>query len=920
MAQQKTREQLLAEMRARRTQPTSPTSEVGGDDRLVPESVRNILAGGSLLGLIPTMPTKALGAASSLGLAGIEGIEAARSAGRGEWDEAALNAFFAALGVGGTGAFLRSLRRAIPAAAPAITSLEERAAKIRTLQAAINKAKEPTREQVTSLASEQRKLAAEARRVFREQRLTARELRLEGKAVPKELQAAIKRAASASEAVGKRLAPPAPVVEQPARAAVENTKKVLKKKAEAVAKLSPEAQKMEAALSGLMRKLNLPEEAVDEMRTIITKKASKKVSKRQRKAMDELGMSAAELMTRVSSAMAGAAAGGVAGASARPEDAERSQLAYALAGAGMGAMAGGGLSALALAGGKSERIKLLTDFNYFSLLSAPGAVGKATLGSLSSVVVGSIIRAGEGRFADAARILKTAMADSSKGVYFKALKNPIKYIPVSVQQKSRIPLRPGMLGVPTRVIAAADAVSSRALMAGGFSRADALRLNLSGDPQTAAGRWLLRAFGLPATKILPSGRKVTQKPLTSDETAQLAMRFFLPFARVAVAIPERMVEFSPATLLSPTLRSAFQHGSRAETVTKAILGPTAGVLGGAAGQEFTPDVDPLISATAGPLAGWAELGMRVARGAGRDRPAISALNEAVQNLPLIAEQFSALSPLERLVPSAFRDVARAIDPAFQRERGPASVAEARLRSGKGGGFLGETLDTILAPVKARIPVLRESLPERAMPVDVWGRPLYPARPKFIPDITLRGFGKEVEIVDIETGRPRVTTRPGPLAPGVMPTAPTMFTSTPLSNPPVFPLNDPTAQTIRGIQRRTMPLGEILNPPSVVEPDVASTLRLAGRDVGNIPRDIKLLGQRARGAPLEVTLRQVVQSPTFQSMPDDLKNIMLRRVISSVRDETGPPVSELTAASVVAPSSQDAIRASLRRMIAGFGGQ
>lgn len=891
--------ELVEKFKASRM-PTTPTPspqpvEEGG--RIVPDVVRNLLLGGSFVGAIPHPITRGIGALSSAGLAGVEGIEAARAAQRGDMGEAGMSAMFAALGGSGAIGFLRNLKSAAPTLANMVKPLEERAAKVAEIEELIKAAKKPTKAMQRSLASEQRLLVTEARRLFREQRLTARELRAQGQKIPKELQTAIRNAAKQSEAVGKAIEP---MVAQPMKTAAARTAKAQKKNAEKLAATPKEVQRAEAAVTGLMRKANVPEKVIANVKKSLQNPKGKNVQRVSKKVFNELGASASEILMRMTAATGGAVVGGAVGANSRPEDAEKSKMAYALAGAGMGALAGTGLASIAMAGSKSKAIEKLTDFNYFSLLSAPGAVGKAALGSVSSMIVGAAIRMGEGRFADASRILKSALDDTAKGVFFKAIANPNRYIPAQVRQKARVPLKGGVLGYPTRVIAASDAVSSRALMSGGFSRAEALRFNLSGDPQTAVGRWFTTSMGLPVTRVMPNGRIKIEKAhkLTQNEVAQLALRFFVPFARVAVSIPERTLEFSPVTALVPKLQKTFGHQNFRETLTKAALGPLAGVAGGASTEFTTPDTDAITTALGGPMAGWVELGQQIARGAGRDRPLLSSANEALQNLPLIAEQVPITSPVERLIPAIFRDVARGVDPAFGRERGPATIAENRLREGGAPGFLGETLATIAAPIQARVPVLREALPERAMPVDVFGNAQYPDRPAFIPDVTLRGFGGQTKLIDI--------------------TIPKVLTSQPLSNPSVFPRNNPTAQAVRDVQRKTMHMGEILAPPQVIEsPALNEAMGLAGKDIGSIPRDIKRLAQRARGAPVETALSQVVSSPQFSSIPDEVKNVLLRRIVGGVRDQVGPAVGQAALSSRVAPDSQDAIRESLKAMIASF---
>lgn len=845
------------------------------------EMLRLPLVAGSLVGMIPHPITRGVGAASTAALGLLGARDVAKDVSRGDYKQAGIDATFTALSGVGAVSYLKSLARSIPSAAKALDPLAQRAEQIARLEQEVQRVRGPAKAaKIANIDNEKRLLAAEVRRALREGRLAARALTRAGKPVPKELQEQITQNAQMAQQQAKALSSEQAAVKAP--------------RARKVKPPTPPTAESNTVVEG-MKRTNQPQELIRKVEESL--KAPTKTRK-QARAKSELGMSFAELMVRMGATAAGAAAGGAAGVAVRPEDAERSPLQYGLAGAAAGALGANALTALALTSG-SKASKLI-DFNYFSLLSAPGTIGRVALGGVGAAVTAAATRAAEGRFADASRIIRTLLSPATTALMFRVAKDPWTHLPRQLRVAGKVPLKPGILGTPTRAIAAIDAASSKAIMSGGYSRMDAMRLNLSGDPQTQIGRDFLAFFGVPSRAINPiTGRARTIKPAkwTQTELGQLAARFLVPFPRVTVAVPEKLVEYSPLQAL-PGVRRAFNlnPASTAEALTKAAAGP---VLGGGLGygiaKSSDPDVDPLSVALGGPLAGWVEIGQRLARGEARDIPSLATINRVIQGMPLVAEQLSAASPLERAVPSFLRDIARAEDPAFGREKGPTTIAE--FASAAAQGELppgGELATTLLAPAAARFPVLREALPESPMPVDVFGKQLFPDRPKYIPDITLRGFGGEQEVISV--------------------TFPKIATSTPQENPPIFPPDNRTAQAVRDVQRATPHLPEILSPPAVVQsPRVREALAVSGKKEPQIPRDIRRSAQRVRGGTIEIALQKVVQSPQFQKMSPEIQNIMLRRIISQARGETDV-IGSMAAGSAMAPSSQDSIRAALRQWV------
>lgn len=876
--------------------PTPQAGPVGGDG-MVPDWVRTALLGGTAVGLIPTPVTAGIGMLSGAGLMGVSAIDAAEALGRGDYQSAGMEAMFAAIGGSGALRFFRRLRSAQPALAKAIAPLEKKAAHIAKLEKALKADTGASKEtQQVALMKAKAQLVDASRRLFREQRLTGRELRLQGEKIPKELTASIRKAAKTSEGMAAREFPEAaPTLAK----TIKKAKGQIAKQGEARLTRPDEVSRAEASVVGLLNRVNAPKEVIDQVKKSLA--TTKKLSKKQRKAYDQAGMAAGELLARMGAVGTGAAAGSIGGLKARPEDSERPPWQWAVAGAGAGALSGASLAHLALAP-KGQFWRTAGDMNFFSLLSGPGTLAKSTIGSMSAAATGAAIRLAEGRPVQAAKILKAMTEPAAMKTWLQAFQDPLKFIPKAVLQKSKVPIKQGLMGVPTRVIAAGDAASSRALQLGGFTREEALRFNLSGDPRTALGQNFMRMVGSSVRVVNPrTGRATLKRGLFEGEKMQLLARYFLPFPRVATQLGEMMVEFSPATLASKSLQRAFGHSGMRETVAKAALGPLAAMGGAGMASITTPEVDPLGAAAFGPLAGWSTLGQNIYRSTVADRPVLSSLNQFAQDInPLVGEMFSFSDPLARPVPGLIRDVARAVDPAFNRETGPQAVVQAMGRQGVPMNPVEGLALGAVSKAQSRLPVLREGLPERPMPVDYAGRALYPDRPSFIPDTTLRGYGGQTALIDI--------------------TLPKVLTSTPIQNPPILPQGDPTAQEVRRVQRAVPQMGEIVSPPAVLEsPLLRDVSALQGQRLSPLPRDITRLAQRARGAPLQVMLGQTVNSPGYANMPDPVKSLLLRRIIQQTRGETGPGVGGLTNAAQMDPGSQDAIRQSLRTLIAGWEG-
>lgn len=844
---------------------------------------------GSLVGLIPTPLTRGVGGVSSAGLGLLQARKAVKSGQRGEYGKAALEGLFAGLSGAGSLALISRLRGVMGGGSKVLAAAEEKAVQLAKLEEEASRVKGAmAKANAKTIRQTKVQLAAEVRRALRESRLAARALTRAGKPVPKELEERIVRASELAEQQGIKLAASGPKPKAALPKAAVETKTV-------GSTATPEAQRLASTVEELLVKTEQPDvvKLVERMKTTLAKPPR---SRKQKRAMDELGASVGEVLLRMSGALGGAAVGGAAGVAARPEDSERSKLTYGLAGAAAGALAGNALTAMATLR-KGTRLEKLQDFNFFSLLSSPGTIGRVGFGGLGAILTTMAQKIGEGNYVAAARGIKTLLDPQTTTLMLKVAKDPWLYLPHALRVKGKVPLKHGVLGYPTRAIAAIDAASTRVMMNMGLSRADAMRQNLSGVPASEPGQEFLRAVGVQVGKKRPP-------KWTRTELGQLAARYLLPFPRVAVMGVEKAIEYSPLQAMK-SVRDTFNSNpsSSREAITKAVLGPVVGGgVGAITAASSEPDVDPFTVALGGPLALWTGAGVAAVRGMGRDRPTMSTINKVLSDLPLMAEQVSALDPAKRAVPSIFSSIARAEDPAFGRESGPGALDQ-MLRQRADGEIdpLTEVGGTVLGTMASRFPILRESLPEAYMPVDVFGKAQYTNRPKYLPDITLRGYGSGPgwkEVVSV--------------------TWPKVLTSVPIENPPIFPSDNPTAQTVRKLQRETPSMPNLLAPPQVsVPPAVQEVLSLQDKPA-RLHREVVGKGQRARGKTVELALQQVVNTPNFQAMPKDIQSMVLRRVIETARDAT-EGVGELAGASLMSPDAQLKAREALRQWVAQLEG-
>jgi hypothetical protein len=550
----------------------------------------------------------------------------------------------------------------------------------------------------------------------------------------------------------------------------------------------------------------------------------------------------------------GGAGGAAYGASTAEPDED--PLLRGLAGAATGGIVGpAGVSALARTGWKAKDIPAkLSDYTFFSLLSSPDTMVRGGAGALGGAVVAGLELLAEGAVTGNLKKLKNA------GGIFKSLvtEAPLtwgKALGASDQEFAKMQRQflyePGKSAYGDvaqytggqgigKWFSAADMAGIQAMERGGLSRAAAKRYTLTGDPETRLGKSTLGH--LQSFK----GKGGWEEVLGTQVS---------PFARVGVMGLEQGLQRMPLIGMLPMINpKTTSLATRAARQIPGAIGMGAGYAAEDAG------VDPRTTMLLGPLAGPAfaplvygrELRRQRERGKdlGTTGPWITAGSETFkESSPLGFNPLSIVSSFRtevprRVIPSGMADIARALDPAWERERG-----EARLEELKNQGLFEG--DPSAGVWKARIPGLRETLPETFAPVDAFGRPKYDT-----PEI----------IAGAENN---------PALRGMLRTLAPAFQT---SEPAAMPQSDPTMAALRE-------LGLELRSPSA-----RTTLpQRLGSALGGLPlqhtAESAASVQSMRGIPREIAapiVIQVMNNPRFAHLSPWQKRRMATRLMEQIQ--------------------------------------
>ena len=348
--------------------------------------------------------------------------------------------------------------------------------------------------------------------------------------------------------------------------------------------------------------------------------------------------------------------------------------------------------------------------------------------------------------------------------------------------------------------------------------------------------------------------------------AGIAAATLAPFARVGILGVEQGLKRIPGIGMfkgvgGPGWGSLTQLGGpKTPTRQAARLGLARQVTGGGAmgaGSAVEEEFDPRLSLTASTVAGPAFLPYTLGREFKRQLQRTTNLPAAVGGAvgeglmefsPLGFQPLGAIRrPLEelprRLIPGAVSDVAEMIDPAYGRKQGRREL-EILGDRGEVPRWMGEPG---VGPALARLPGLRQRLPEEFPPVDVMGRPRLPS-PEVVPG---------AEQSPLLRGASRV-----------------MFPSRASAVPPAQDLLDPK-------MRQLYDLGIRPGPPDqrVTMPGLGGNIQMPAQAVGQV--------QAWRGAARERTAQILSQlAPWLMSLPPQQRAVMAQYLNSYLNQVQG----------------------------------
>lgn len=342
----------------------------------------------------------------------------------------------------------------------------------------------------------------------------------------------------------------------------------------------------------------------------------------------------------------------------------------------------------------------IDDYRYFSMLSRPATIIRASSGAVSGMLQMVAERLAQGRLKDARAMVRSIFEEFGP-TYLQALRDPSSIaIPGRVARKAPT----GVLGLPLRLINAADAAAVRVGTRGGFTADEAARFTLAGTPTSAVGQRFV-------------------------ETVQTSLlRYLVPFPRVTVQMLERGLERTPLGLIPRVGKAIDPTLSTGTRVVRAATGTAATVAGFQLGDDIPPELLPFVEAAAGPLAIPLLLGVaaRYAQERGQSIPArvLEQLNRQVPfaelELPTSASGVASLAG--QFVPGIVSDVARVLDveAPFGRETARETPSTGTLRD-----VPREFLEDVGRSLAAKVPGLRTRLPAKPAPRDIFGRILGP---------------------------------------------------------------------------------------------------------------------------------------------------------------------------------------------------
>jgi hypothetical protein len=202
--------------------------------------------------------------------------------------------------------------------------------------------------------------------------------------------------------------------------------------------------------------------------------------------------------------------------------------------------------------------KATEKLGYFSMLGAPSTIAKGHIGAGSAGVMRALEEIAAGRPGVGGNILKNMGSLKSGRAYRRALTEGS-----ADPTATRWGATEGILGAPSRMMAAPDALVTESMLDAGIPLESAKRSAFTGDPRSLTGQKLLdlqRGLG-------PIGRTIA-----------------FPFARTAINLTERGIERTPGLGLIAEMFAKNPDAMR-DVMARQGLGLGAGAIGYSQGED-----------------------------------------------------------------------------------------------------------------------------------------------------------------------------------------------------------------------------------------------------------------------------------------------------------------------------------------------
>ncbi len=305
----------------------------------------------------------------------------------------------------------------------------------------------------------------------------------------------------------------------------------------------------------------------------------------------------------------------------------------------------------------------LESLGYFSMLGSPSTIIKGHIGPVAALASRAAEETMAGRPGVAGKMISNAFGSRSRGAYTRALHEGSPD-----PTATRWGATEGIMGTPSRLMAAPDAWATESMLDAGIPLESAKRSAFTGEPRSHTGQVAIKA----QRSLGPVGRTIA-----------------FPFARTAINITERGLERTPGIGLLMEMMQKDPSAAR-DIFARQALGAGAAAGGYAlGGDDPRKSPNPYAVAALGPYAVPALAGMALRslthRGTASKSPGSEALIELAKNSlsqsPLPTEGYQIDRLLDpRQWPSRFvpRAISMFTDPNAYQTPGPLDPTIARI--------------------------------------------------------------------------------------------------------------------------------------------------------------------------------------------------------------------------------------------------